>query len=71
VALALHPEFYTTETGAIRVVTDGIAVGQTILRPDGKRYPPGPWDGRPSQTVSVDVDAEAVLRFYRETLVAK
>ncbi len=69
VALALHPEFYRTETGPVRVVTDGIAIGQTILKPDSKRYPPGAWDGRPSVTVAVGVDAEAVLRFYRETLV--
>lgn len=69
VALALHPEFYRTETGPARVVTDGIAIGQTILKPDSKRYPPGAWDGRPSVTVAVGVDAEAVLRFYRETLV--
>lgn len=69
VALALHPEFYRVETGAIRVVTEGIAVGQTIIKPDGRNYPPGAWDGRPSQSIAVAVDAEAVLRFYRSTLV--
>ena len=69
VALALHPEFYQTETGAIRVVTEGIAIGQTIIKPDGRNYPPGAWDGRPSQTIAVGVDAVAVLKFYRETLV--
>ncbi|WP_299637728.1 nucleoside hydrolase [Devosia sp.] len=69
VALALHPEFYTTETGAVRVVTEGIAIGQTIIKPDGKNFPPGPWDGRPSQTIATGVDAEAVLAFYRDTLV--
>ena len=69
VALALHPEFYQTETGAIRVVTEGIAIGQTIIKPDGRNYPPGAWDGRPSQTIAIGVDAEAVLKFYRETLV--
>jgi inosine-uridine nucleoside N-ribohydrolase len=69
VALALHPEFYKVETGAIRVVTEGIAIGQTIIKPDGRNYPPGPWDGRPSQTIAVSVDADAVLKFYRDTLV--
>lgn len=69
VALALHPEFYTTETGAVRVVTEGIAIGQTIIKPDGRNYPPGPWEGRPSQTAATGVDADAVLRFYRDTLV--
>lgn len=69
VALALHPEFYTMETGAIRVVTEGIAIGQTIIKPDGRNYPPGAWDNRPSQSIAVSVDAEAVLKFYRDTLV--
>lgn len=69
VALALHPEFYKVETGAIRVVTEGIAIGQTIIKPDGRNYPPGPWDGRPSQSIAVGVDADAVLKLYRDTLV--
>lgn len=69
VALALHPEFYRVETGAIRVVTEGIAIGQTIIKPDGRNYPPGAWDNRPSQSIAVAVDAAAVLRFYRDTLV--
>lgn len=69
VALALHPEFYTMETGAIRVVTEGIAIGQTIIKPDGRGYPPGAWDNRPSQSIAVGVDADAVLKFYRDTLV--
>lgn len=69
VALALHPEFYRMETGAIRVVSEGIAIGQTIIKPDSKGFPPGAWDGRPSQSVAVSVDAAAVLKFYRDTLV--
>lgn len=69
VALALHPEFYQMETGAIRVVTEGIAIGQTIIKPDGRNYPPGAWDGRPSQRIAVGVNADAVLKFYRDTLV--
>lgn len=69
VALALHPEFYTMETGAIRVVTQGIAIGQTIIRPDSRNYPPGAWDNRPSQSIAVAVDAESVLKLYRDTLV--
>ena len=69
VALALHPELYTMEAGAIRVVTEGIAIGQTIIKPDGRGYPPGAWDNRPSQSIAVGVDADAVLKLYRNTLV--
>ena len=66
---AIQQRNLETETGAIRVVTVGIATGQTIIKPDGRSYPPGAWDNLPSQTIAVRVDAEAVLRFYRETLV--
>jgi purine nucleosidase len=69
VAYALHPEFYRTETGPIRVVTEGIAFGQTIIKPDGKSFPPGDWDNRPSQTIATSVNAPAVLDFYRRTLI--
>ncbi len=71
VALALHPEFYRMERGAIRVVSDGIAVGQTIIKPDSRSYPPGAWDGRPSQNICVGVEADKVLEFYRNTLLGR
>jgi len=69
VAFALHPEFFETRRGAIRVVLDGISVGQTIIKLEGKNFPPGAWDGRPTQTVCVAVDSAAFLAFYRQTLV--
>lgn len=69
VAYALHPEFFRTARGAIRVVTEGIAVGQTIARLEGTHYPPGPWDDRPLQTICTGVDADAVLATYRAALV--
>lgn len=68
VAFALHPEFFETRRGAIRVVPDGVAVGQTIIKLEGKTFPPGAWDNRPSQTICVGVDSAAFLAFYRQTL---
>ena len=52
-------------TGPIRVVTDGIAAGQTILRPEGMPFPPGAWDGNPSQQACIDVDETMVLKVYQ------
>ena len=69
VAYVLHPEFFTTERGPVRVVPDGIARGQTILRPDGHFRHAKDWDNRPSCDVAVTVDAPAFLKFYRETIV--
>jgi purine nucleosidase len=69
VVFALHPEFYTTETGPIRVVSEGLAFGQTIIKPQNRIFPPGDWDNRPNQTIVTGVNAPAVLDFYRRTLL--
>jgi purine nucleosidase len=71
VAYALHPEMFRTERGAVRVVPDGIAKGQTILRPDGYFDWAADWKDRPSVNVCVGVDAPAFLKFYRETIVGR
>jgi len=71
VAYWLDPSLFTTRTGAIRVVTEGIAVGQTIQKPDGKHFPPGAWDGRPSHAVCVAVESERFLALYRGTLAER
>lgn len=69
VAYALHPDMFTTERGPVRVVSGGIAHGQTIIRPDGQNFPPGPWDNRPSQAICAGVDSERLLALYRDSLV--
>ncbi|MBW8838072.1 MAG: nucleoside hydrolase, partial [Burkholderia sp.] len=71
VAYALHPEMFTVLRGAVRVVTEGVARGQTILRPEGYFDHAKDWDGRPSCNVCVGVDSAAFLRFYRETIVGR
>lgn len=69
VAAVLHPEFFTYERGPVRVIADGIAKGQTILRPEGYYDRARDWDGRPSCNVAVTVDSAAFLKFYRDTIV--
>lgn len=73
VAAAIYvvaPELFTTESGPIRAVTEGIAIGQTIQQPDKQSFPPGPWDGLPSQKACIGVDHQGVVDLYVETLVA-
>jgi inosine-uridine nucleoside N-ribohydrolase len=65
VTYALNPEFFATERGQIRVVPDGIAKGQTIIKPEGVNFPPGEWDGRPMQTIAIGVQSGRVLALYR------
>jgi purine nucleosidase len=65
VTYALHPEYFATLQGQIRVVTDGIAKGQTIVKRKGQKFPPGAWDGRPLQTICTGVQSGRVLALYR------
>jgi inosine-uridine nucleoside N-ribohydrolase len=65
VTYALHPEFFAVERGPVRVVPDGIARGQTILKPEGETYPVADWNNRPSQAVAVGVQSGRVLALYR------
>ena len=63
------PELFETRSGAIRVVCGGIADGQTIQKPDARSFPPGNWDGLPSQHVCIGIDAQKVMALLDETLV--
>ena len=63
------PQLFRTRSGPVRVVCGGIADGQTIQKPDGKVFPPGHWDGHPSQLVCIDVDGDRVLEILRAAIV--
>ena len=68
VACLLDPGLFRTRQGSLRVVTSGLAFGQTIQKPVGVSFPPGDWDGRPAHQICVEVDSEALRRLYRSTL---
>lgn len=68
VACLLAPELYRRESGPVRVVRDGIAIGQTILGPHPERYASDAWRDRPSCDVCTEVDAEGVKALYLSTL---
>lgn len=65
----VRPDLFETRSGAIRVVCGGIADGMTIQKPDTKTFPPGEWDGHPSQFACTSIDADAVLGLIRAVLV--
>ncbi|MBB4504449.1 nucleoside hydrolase [Rhizobium johnstonii] len=68
---AVAPELFSSISGAVRVVCGGIADGQTIVRRDGRHFPPdGAWDGLPSQVVCTGIESERVLDLIRNTLLA-
>ena len=69
VAYVIAPELFTTRSGPIRVVTEGLAVGQTIQQPDIRKFPPSPWSGLPSHDICVACDTPAILDLYMKTIV--
>jgi purine nucleosidase len=64
------PELFDTISGAVRVVCGGIADGQTVVKPDGKRFPPGDWDNLPSQIVCTGIRSEQAIDLIRDTILA-
>jgi inosine-uridine nucleoside N-ribohydrolase len=65
------PELFTTRSGAIRVACEGVADGQTIQKPDGRHFPPGPWDDKPSQLICTGIDAPAVLALIHKVITRR
>lgn len=66
------PELFTLETGALRVVTEGLAQGQTILnRRPYIRYPHAGWGQEvPDAQVCMAVDAPACLQLFEDILLS-
>ena len=66
------PELFTLERGRIRVATEGLAQGQTIMqRKDFMDYPQAGW-GRhlPLTDVCMQVDAAGCLDLFEQTLMS-
>lgn len=71
VACVLDPSLFTTRSGAVRVVGEGIAAGQTIQSVGARRWSAGePWAGLPAQRVCTGVRGDAVLELFLRTLCA-
>lgn len=68
VAYAIAPELFTTIKGPICVVTEGPAIGHTMLKRDERLYPVDGWSDRPSQQVCIKVNSSAILDLYTKTL---
>jgi inosine-uridine nucleoside N-ribohydrolase len=68
VAYAIDPSLFSTEKARVRVVTEGIALGQTIAvaGPVPERWEA--WHGRPEVTVCREVDAQRLLRLFETTI---
>jgi inosine-uridine nucleoside N-ribohydrolase len=70
VAYVIDPSLFEVRRGSIRVITDGIALGQTCQKVEGELFGPSAWDDQPIQAITVGVKAEGLLKLYAETMGA-
>jgi inosine-uridine nucleoside N-ribohydrolase len=65
------PQLFQTQAGQIRVATDGLAQGQTMLkRQAGINYPQAGWEAAvPTSTVCMAVDAAECSELFMATLL--
>ncbi len=65
------PELFDTIQGPVRVVCGGIADGQTIVKPNGRHFPPGDWDNLPNQIVCTGIRSQEVIDLIRDGILEK
>jgi len=68
IAYTINPSLFDVITGTIRVATEGVAKGQTILKSNNYTYPENHWDTITASTVCMGVDEQGVLDLYEQTL---
>lgn len=66
----VNPELFTLESGAIRVATEGIANGQTMMKRKDIFHPQAGWADTPATHVCMQVQAEACNAVLEEMLMS-
>ncbi len=67
-AYLVAPELFALRSGAIRVVTEGIAIGQSIQKLDGHTFGPSAWDGHPSKLVASEANCAGIVEAYKTAI---
>ena len=70
VAYVLDPTLFTLREGPIRVVTEGIALGQTIQKHQNRKFRVDHWHEHPPQAMCTMVDSQRFLDLYYNTISA-
>jgi inosine-uridine nucleoside N-ribohydrolase len=68
VAYLLDPSLFKTRQAVVRVVTQGIAIGQTVYSEPNATYATSEWDNKPVVRFCTSVDSDGLLDLYRNTL---
>lgn len=69
IAYAINPDLFEVVHGPIRVATEGVAKGQTILKNNDYIYPENHWDLVTDSTVCMGVNEQGVLDLYTQTMI--
>lgn len=70
IAYVIDPTLFQTQRGVIRVLTEGIARGQTVFDRRGHWSRPNEWSTHLPTNVCLDVDAERLLALYKHHILA-
>jgi uridine nucleosidase len=70
IAYVIDPTLFTVGRGPVRVVTEGLAVGQTLLDRRQRWVHPTAWSSRPAINVCLGVDSERLLALYKTRITA-
>ncbi len=68
IAYLIDPTLFTIHKGPVRVQTEGLARGQTLLDRRQRWRDPNGWTEQPAVDVCVGVDSERLLALYRERM---
>ena len=70
-AAVIHPERFTWRSGPVRVLTEGVARGMSVMDACQKKWnSPNGWTGRPKVQVAVDVQGPQVVAMLLERMRA-
>jgi purine nucleosidase len=67
----IEPGMFTMRKGPVRVVTEGIAAGETIMPAYDYQTELPPWHGKPSVTTATDVDVARFLDRFESVMTRK
>lgn len=68
IACLIQPELFNYASGAARVITDGIAIGQIAFDRKGATYNFPYWQDQPKINVALEVDSQGVRELFTTTL---
>lgn len=68
VAYTINPDLFDTIDGVVRVATEGVAKGQTVMNRTQYTYPEAHWEHITPTTVCMGVDGDAVIGLYEKAL---